>query len=209
MTEFEKIIYNTFLETSKKVNNKPVRYRKDFTKFEENENYIYINKLSAFFTKFKHINVKDFFEAPYFVYDENYFDLKFYCSHKAIKTYTAYNDNYILNNPDDPNTLLKLKESISFIYDFCKSKNIKPQQYINHIEGNYNSFFKHIKERSINFYIIFSFPGIDQILNNYDNEIKGMFSSNFSKINYLRTKFYASGKAKKIINKFKEYVETQ
>ena len=32
MTEFEKIIYNTFLETSKKVNNKPVRYRKDFTK---------------------------------------------------------------------------------------------------------------------------------------------------------------------------------
>ena len=58
MTEFEKIIYNTFLETSKKVNNKPVRYRKDFTKFEENENYIYINKLSAFFTKFKHINVK-------------------------------------------------------------------------------------------------------------------------------------------------------
>ena len=209
MTEFEKIIYNTFLQTSKGVNNKPVRYRKDFTKFEENENYIYINKLSAFFTKFKHINVKDFFEAPYFVYDENYFDLKFYCSHKAIKTYTAYNDNYILNNPDDPNTLLKLKESISFIYEFCKSKNIKPQHYINHIEGNYNSFFKHIKERNINFYIIFSFTGVEQILNNYDNEIKGMFSSNFSKINYLRTKFYASGKAKKIINKFKEYVETQ
>ena len=207
MTEFEKIIYNTFLETSKKINNKPVRYRKDFTKFEDGENYIYVNKLSKFFTKFKHINIKDFFEAPYFVYNEKYFDLKFYCSHKAIKTYTLYNDDYLLNNPDSPETLLKLKESISFIYDFCKGKNIKPIQYVKHIDGNYNSFFKHIKERNINFYIIFSFTGIEQIVNNYDREIKDMFSSNFSKINYLRTKFYASGKAKKIINKFKEYVE--
>lgn len=208
MTEFEKIIYNSFLETSKKINNKPVRYRKDFTKFESNENYIYINKLSKFFTKFKHINVKDFFEAPYFVYNEKYFDLKFYCSHKAIKTYTLYNDDYLLNNPDSPKTLLKLKESISFIYEFCKSKNIKPIHYIQYIDGEYNSFFKHIKERNINFYIIFSFSGIDKIVNNYDNEIKDMFSSNFSKMNYLRTKFYASGKAKKIINKFKEYVES-
>ena len=107
MTDFEKLIYNHFLEVSKKVNNKPVRYRKDFSNFSD-EDYIYVNKLSRFFNKFKNINIKDFFEAPYFVYNENYFSLKFYLSPKAIKAYTNYSDNYILNNPDSKQTLQKL-----------------------------------------------------------------------------------------------------
>ena len=47
MTEFEKIIYNNFLEVSKKINNKPVKYRKNFDNFPD-KNYIIINKLSNF-----------------------------------------------------------------------------------------------------------------------------------------------------------------
>ena len=34
MNNFEKIIYNNFLEVSKKVNNRPVKYRKDFNEKE-------------------------------------------------------------------------------------------------------------------------------------------------------------------------------
>ena len=115
MTEKEKVIYNNFLEVSKKINNKPVRYRKNFDNFPD-ENYILITKLSRFFSKFNHLKVKDFFEAPYFVYDENYFDLKFYLSQKAIKSYTLYNDKFLLNNPDDGKTLSQMQESIKFIY---------------------------------------------------------------------------------------------
>ena len=47
MTEVEKIIYNNFLEVSKKVNNKPVKYRKNFDNFPD-ENYIIVSKLSNF-----------------------------------------------------------------------------------------------------------------------------------------------------------------
>ena len=34
-----------------------------------------------------------------------------------------------------------------------------------------------------------------------------MYSSNFNRLNYIRTKYYSSGKAKKIINNFKNFVE--
>jgi len=206
MTEFEKLIYNHFLEVSKKVNNKPVRYRKDFSNFKD-EDYLYINKLSIFFNKFKNIKIKDFFEAPYFVYNQNYFELKFYLSPKAIKAYTNYNDNYILNNPDSKQTLTKMKESITFIYEYCKEKDIKIIDYINYKEGNYNVFLKHLKQRNINFFILFSFKDFSNIVDKIDNDIKEIYSGNFSKLNYIRTKYYASSKAKLIINNFKKYID--
>ena len=39
MTEKQKLIYNHFLEVSKKINNKPVKYRKNFDNFPD-ENYL-------------------------------------------------------------------------------------------------------------------------------------------------------------------------
>ena len=74
MTLKEQYIYNCYLETSRKVNLQPFRYRKDFEGFEEKEEYVYIAKLGYFFNKFPNINIKDFFEAPFYVYNEKYFD---------------------------------------------------------------------------------------------------------------------------------------
>jgi hypothetical protein len=208
MTEKEKIIYNSFLEVSKKVNNKPVRYRKNFNNFPD-ENYIIVTKLNNFFNKFNHLKIKDFFEAPYFVYDENYFDLKFYLSPKAIKAYTLYNDKFLLNNPDDNKTLLKMQSSVKYIYDYCKKNNIDIQKYLNAKEGEYNVFLKHIKNRDVIIFILFAFNNLENILSSIDPEIKNMYSSNFSRLNYIRTKYYSSSKAKKIINNFKIFVDKQ
>ena len=192
MTEVEKIIYNNFLEVSKKVNNKPVKYRKNFDNFPD-ENYIIVSKLSNFFYKFKHLKIKDFFEAPYFVYDENYFDLKFYLSPKAIKAYTLYNDKFLLNNPDNVNTLSKMQESIKFIYNYCKENNINIKDYLAVKEGEYNVFMKHIKNRDVIIFILFAFNNFEKVVRSIDTDIKTMYSS----------------KAKKIINKFKIFVENQ
>jgi len=208
MTEVEKIIYNNFLEVSKKVNNKPVKYRKNFDNFPD-ENYIIVSKLSNFFYKFKHLKIKDFFEAPYFVYDENYFDLKFYLSPKAIKAYTLYNDKFLLNNPDNVNTLSKMQESIKFIYNYCKENNINIKDYLAVKEGEYNVFMKHIKNRDVIIFILFAFNNFEKVVGSIDTDIKNMYSSNFSRLNYIRTKYYSSSKAKKIINKFKIFVENQ
>ena len=202
MTEVEKIIYNNFLEVSKKVNNKPVKYRKNFDNFPD-ENYIIVSKLSNFFYKFKHLKIKDF------VYDENYFDLKFYLSPKAIKAYTLYNDKFLLNNPDNVNTLSKMQESIKFIYNYCKENNINIKDYLAVKEGEYNVFMKHIKNRDVIIFILFAFNNFEKVVRSIDTDIKTMYSSNFSRLNYIRTKYYSSSKAKKIINKFKIFVENQ
>ncbi len=206
MTKKEKIIYNNYLEVSKKINNKPVKYRKNFDNFPD-ENYILVNKLNAFFNKFQHLKIKDFFEAPYFVYNENYFDLKFYLSQKAIKAYTLYNDKFLLNNPDDSNTIKKMQESVKFIYDYCKENKIDIKDYLLVKEGDYNVFLKHIKNRDIIIFILFAFNNFEKVLSSIDIEIKEMYSSNFSRLNYIRTKYYSSSKAKKIINNFKIFVE--
>ena len=206
MTEKEKIIYNNYLEVSKKINNKPVKYRKNFDNFPD-ENYILVNKLNAFFNKFQHLKIKDFFEAPYFVYNENYFDLKFYLSQKAIKAYTLYNDKFLLNNPDDSNTIKKMQESVKFIYDYCKENKIDIKDYLLVKEGDYNVFLKHIKNRDIIIFILFAFNNFEKVLSSIDIEIKEMYSSSFSRLNYIRTKYYSSSKAKKIINNFKIFVE--
>ena len=47
MNNFEKVIYNNFLEVSKKVNNSPVKYRKDFNNFPDDK-YIFINNRFLF-----------------------------------------------------------------------------------------------------------------------------------------------------------------
>ena len=124
MTAAEQYIYNCYLETSRKLNNKPFKYRKDFEGFEEKEEYILVSKLSRFFAKYSNINIKDFFEAPYFVYNEKYFDLKFFTTQKAIKSYTAYQNKFLPENPDHEQSIQKIKDSFIFLYNFFKDKGI-------------------------------------------------------------------------------------
>jgi hypothetical protein len=201
MNNNEKNIYNLFLATNKRINNKPFKYRKNFDNFED-EKYVYINRLSSFFKKFEHIKIEDFFEAPYFVYGEKYFDLKFYCTQKAIKTYSLYHDRFLLNNPDSEQTIEKVKSSLIFIQEYCKDKNLKLEDYITFKEQTYNIFLKHLKERRINFFILFCFS-FENELKGMDKETRSMFNENLNNINYLRTKLYTSSKCKIIINHIK------
>jgi hypothetical protein len=201
VTEREKYIYNCYLSTSRKLNNKPFTYRKNFEDFEEKPDYIAVNKLSLFFSKFPNINVKDFFEAPFFVYNEKVFDLSYFTSQKAIKAYTVYQTKFLPENPDHDQTLEKIKESFAFIYKFCKSNNMTLDKYTSFTsaESKWHDFMMHIKDRQVVIYALFVFPNFDTILSKYDNEIKDfVFGEVFSNINFYRTKYYTSNKAKKL-----------
>lgn len=201
MTEREKYIYNCYLETTRKLNNKPFRYRKDFDGFEEREDYIYITRLSTFFNKFPNVNIKDFFEAPFFVYKEDVVGLEFYTSQRAIKAYTIYQNEFLVNNPDNSQTLIKIKDSFIFIRDFCKSVNIPVSSYTTFkpTDSQWHSFLMHLKNRQVNLYALFTFPEFDKILQQYDTEIKSyVFGDTFDNINFYRTRYYSSPKAKKL-----------
>lgn len=201
MTSAEQYIYNCYLETSRKLNNKPFKYRKDFEGFEEKEEYVLVNKLSRFFAKYPNINIKDFFEAPYFVYNEKYFDLKFFTSQKAIKSYTAYQNKFLPENPDHEQSIQKIKDSFEFIYNFCRDKNISFDEYTGYVDPTrkWHEFLLHLKYRDICLYPLFIFPNFDKIIKEYDKEIKEfVFGDTFQNINFYRTKYYSSSKAKRL-----------
>lgn len=203
MTFKEKYIYNCYLETSRKLNDKPFRYRKDFDNFEDKEEYVYVNKLAKFFNKFENINIKDFFEAPYFVYNEKYFDLKFFITQKAIKAYTVYETKFLLETPDHEQVLEKIKDSYKFIYKFCKENNIIYESYLLHKSENnkVHDFLLHLKNRNVSLYSLFTFPGLDKSLKEYDNETKKfLFGDTLQNINFYRTKYYTSSRAKNLCN---------
>ena len=57
ITEREKNIYNSYLYATRSAQNKPTRFRKDFTKLKD-EDFISLKRLSAFFAKHNHIAFK-------------------------------------------------------------------------------------------------------------------------------------------------------
>ena len=211
MDDFEKQIYNTYLIVSRSIVSKPFKIRKDFTGFEKKKEYLAVIKLAAFFKKHKHLNIKSFFEAPFFVYGEDYFGIDFFCTHKAVSTYTKYNDVFLVENPDSAASGRKIKESIVFITNYCKVNNIKTRQYIICKENASQTyvFLEHLKDRKINVYALFAFKELESILNMIDPDIKKLFAPSLMKVDYLRTKMYSSVQMKKNVNLFKKFVDNQ
>lgn len=209
MEEFEKQIYNTYLAVSRSINNKPFRIRRDFTGFESKPEYLAVKKLATFFKKHRHLNIDSFFEAPFFVYGENYFGIDFFCTQKAIATYTRYNDNFLIEKPDSKVCGKKIKESIIFITNFCKLNNIRVADYITHKENGsqYYSFLTHLKDRKINVYILFAFKDFERVVKAIDINIKKLLAPSLMRMDYLRTKIYSSTQMKKNISLFKKFVD--
>lgn len=203
MTEKEKYIYNCYLETSRKLKNQPFRYRKNFDSFEEKEEYPYIAKLAHFFNRFPNINIKDFFEAPFFVYDDKYVEVKFYTTQRAVKAYTIYENKFLTESPDHIQTLTKIKDSFIFIKNFCKERDIKVKNYaiFKSKDAKWHDFMMHLKNRDTIIYCMFVFPGFEKILQEYDSTIKKeVFGDMLTNLGFYRAKYLSSSKAKKLCN---------
>ena len=209
MNDFEKKIYNTYIIVSRAVNNRPFQLRKDFSEFTSKEAYIYVTKLAAFFNKHNHINIQSFFEAPFFVFNEEYFGLDFFCTHKAIKAYTTYHDNYLINSPDSEKNIQFMKDTILFISNFCKEQDISIPNYVDYKSAGSvnNDFIQHIKNRNVNVFVLFAYPSFEKQLNNIDHDLKSMLPTYINKLPYIRTKLYGSAKAKIITQTFKKYLD--
>ena len=89
-TDFEKTLYNEHLKESRRIKNLPYKKRKNFEKINETTK-LCLKKLALFFINNKDVFPSNFFRAPYSIYSEDeFFDLKFYTSQKAIKVYKIF-----------------------------------------------------------------------------------------------------------------------
>lgn len=202
MNNYEKLIYNTYLKVSRSENKLPYKFRKNFDSIKDKD-FICIKKLNLFFKKFPHVNMDEYFAAPYRMYpDEKYFGLDYFTTMKATKAYTLHQKKKAFQDPDNIEQLENIKNSLKFILQYCKQNNIEIKNYISHQIGNTNAFILHLKEHKINVFCLFGFPDFELKIKQTNREIL-RFTLGDELINNLstfKTKLFASKKALRLIN---------
>ena len=200
----EKSIYNSFLYASRKAKNKPVRLRQNFDNIESKDE-VALKKLNLLLSKYNHINYSDFFIAPYKVYGaDNYFDLTFFNTRRAIKCYSMYCKDKQVQNPDSEDSIDTLRECLKFIFNFCIEEKITLAQYKNYVGVEaYNSIplvFTHLKNHKINFYLLHAL-NMDPVIKKQDETLNWIISDFYDLYSKTRSKFASSkllkNKAKK------------
>jgi len=193
MTEFEQRIYNSHLAVSRSMRNKPFKLKGNWKGFEENPNYLFVKRIANFFNRYPQVDMQVYFEAPYKLYsDVDYFDLKYFSSPRAIKSYTIYKQELAKSSPDEQ--IEEVKKSLHFIAKFCVENRILLDKYIHHSStGLHPDWAQHVKEGKINFYSLMEFTNLYDTINTLSTEEQLLFLSPFSEnfLNY-KTKYINS-----------------
>lgn len=213
MTDKEKTIYNAFLATSRKQNNKPFKIRKNFSNFETKSIYPFIKRLDNFFNKFPQISPYAYFKAPYVIYpDHTYFDLRYFTSQAAIKAYTLYMKQQRLQSPDSDEHLEFIRQSLKFIGLFCLKQKIPLSNYITHKGGITYSWIKHVLENNVSIYSLLEFSNLYEIISNIPKDELGLLLEDIYKnYGHIKTQYNNSKQAKYLVQrgmtKIDEYVK--
>lgn len=212
ITDTQKQIYNLYLKSLGVNNNRPFRYKKDFSDIENSEEKLqYLAKIEAVFNKYPAFFGSIYFDAPYKILgkSEKYFPLKFYSTQAGISTCI----NYIkyLNESSPDNQIDFINNSFSFIADFCIQKNISVDAYPRYKSLVQYDCVKHLKEHKISVYVIFGIPEIYSILHNMPKDEFSLYFGESFDLNELNQKYNTSEKAKshmrKLLILISSYVE--
>jgi hypothetical protein len=201
LNSFEQSIYNEYLKVSRQVKDKPYRLRKNFNSIEPNI-IVFIKRIARILTKFPNINTTDFFKAPYVLYGkDDFFDLQYYTSQRAIKAYALYISKESDHDPDSDDILNKIVSSLKFLKTFLIENNLTLNSYADHISGQTKSFLVHWKERKLHTYVLIEMPNILNYIRHEDQELlKFMFGENIHEnIQIYKNRFFSSKKCKLLV----------
>ena len=206
LTPDEQFIYNAFLIASRKAKNKPFRLRTDFSKISD-EVYITLKKLNSFFQNYKNIQYNDFFWAPYEVYSkEEYFDLDFYKTRKAMIAYTQYMHKRETQDPDSDSCIEESKNAIKNIYYYCVQHASTLSKYK---QSNFPvpACLIHLKSHVINFYVLHGLD-VEKSIKSIEPELLDFYKKDFYDMYYkTRTKFVTSQRLKNVIREGLKIIE--
>ena len=181
LTELEKAIYNEHLAASRIAKKKPYRVKKDFTSIDD-KIYCAVKKLGLFFKQNKNINMRDFFIAPYLYYNsDQYFDITYFNTFKAIKCYTLFIKNREVEDPDSEYIINTSKECCKFVYHFCRENNLNLKEYVGYINGTTPVILQHLRDHKINFYTLHSLEA-GKTIRSVDTELLDFFIQDFESI---------------------------
>ena len=210
ITNFEKQLYNEHLTVSKLSKKQPYKLRKDFSDLTA-ETVVALKRISSLLLRLNHIKSFNFFKAPFYLYPDEHFNLKFFTSQRALKAYTAYMKVVEESDPDSELSLEATKNALLFLKQFFNDQNITLDEYCLQYTNSLPTFLLHLKERNINFYSIFALPNAEAELKKQDKDIiKFMFGEGFY-TNYSTyfTKFLSSKKCKIFVREGLKTIQTK
>ena len=207
LTNSQKQLYNQHLSTYKRRQNKPYTTRADFDTFvkDKPEDYQCLIRLDNFFTNHPAVNRKLFFDAPYKIYeDKDFFNLGYYNSQAAIKSYTLYLKQLSEQSPDSASQLEFITDSLKFIHQFCMDKKIYLRQYFEHSEGQNLSWVANFANHNTSIYALIGFtyfgtPIKDLMMSLPFDEIQMFFENELTNYTIYKTNLDNSKTAKKLI----------
>ena len=207
ISDSQKQIYNSFLYTSRKVKNQPCKFRQNFDSIDPTTE-LTLKKLDSFFTNYHNIKYSDFFLAPYEIYNnDEYFNLQFYTTRRAIKCYSNYIKQKETSDPDHESTIDDCKQACSFIYKFCKENKLTLHQYKNLINGTTPIVLQHLRDHKINFYILQGLE-IHSLIQSTEPQIINFIVDDFFNIyNTTKSNFIRSTKLKIVIRSAFKIIE--
>lgn len=193
LTDFEKQIYNCYLKNFRK--GEPYKPRKDFSNVNPNV-IVSLKKISYFLSKYNHIKMEEYFEAPNFLYkDEKYPSLASFTGRAALKTYALYQKQKEDRNPE--NQFEEIKSGFKFIAMFCVGNNISLSQYLTHKTGYMLSWLNHYREHRINPYCLFEIGNVLSTLDQIPRDELTLFSQNlYDNILAYKNRYVNSPKTK-------------
>jgi hypothetical protein len=193
LNNFQKNIYNTHLKHFR--NGGPWKARQDFSDISvENKNYL--NKLEAFFSKFKHISLDDFFEAPRILHpDEPTPLLHFFTTRAAIKNYNLAQKIKLDRDPDQQ--IVSIKVGLEYITSFCLKTKIQLEEYPNHFSGIMPTWTEHYRQHLVNPYCLMEFKNLNI---NFESDEMDLWIPNLREsFKSFKTRYHNSNKTKFLV----------
>lgn len=210
ITDFEKRIYNCYLKNSRM--GEPYTPRKNFSDLDPNL-LVCLKKISYFLSKYNHIKMEEFFEAPVYLFkNEKYPTLSFFTGRKALKNYALYQKQKEDRNPETQ--FQEIKDGYRFISLFCIGSGISLSQYLTHKSGYMLSWLNHYREHKINPYCLFEIGNPISILDHVPEDELTLYAQNLYEnivayhnryVNSSKTKIYC----KEIVKRITDFINKE
>lgn len=173
-----KDIYNLFLSTSRSRQDKPFKYRKNFDDFEESYFYPGCVKLDRLFKQCPHINPRDYFAAPFDLYDDFDGSFDFYVGRSGIKAYTTWIKKMAHLPPDDEFQLSFAKRSFIYMKKYCGEHSLPWETYLESSDV-VPHWVRQLKQRDVSIYSLMAFDGLRDAIYNLDEDIASMMIKDY------------------------------
>ena len=202
ITDNQKQIYNWYISAQRRNNDKPFRYRRDFSKFNEEKYLPSLLKIENTFEKYPHLKRQEFFDAPFQVHTndkDQYYSLESYATQKALMTCISYFKLLDQRKPDEQ--LEYIKESLKFVTNFCIEHNLFLHQYVHYKSVAQNDCLKHLKNHQISWYLVLALPNFLKLIQTMPDDEFSLYFGEEIDLNHLIASWASSKLTRQFLEK--------